>query len=872
MTSDFHSETITFDVIHTPFSNIILGLPWLRIHNPVIDWTEATPLRWSSFCLEHCMSAPKAVAGMEVTDPDRVQLPGIYEDFRDVFDKRQAEVLPPHRTYDCPIDLLPGAIPPRGGSYPLSIPETQAMRTYIQENLQRGFIKKSSSPAGAGFFFVKKKDGTLRPCIDYRGLNKLTIKNRYPLPLIAELFDKLQGARIFTKLDLRGAYNLVRIREGDEWKTAFNTRDGHYEYLVMPFGLCNAPAVFQDFVNDIFRDLLDHHVIVYLDDILIFSRSMPEHIMHVKQVLQRLRENHLYAKLEKCHFHQTSTSFLGYIISDTGLAMDPTKVKATFTVQTRAFLDSGSGGNFVDQKVAFKNKIPLVPKDRPVGLEAIDGRPLQPAIISLQTIPLNIMTSDFHSETITFDVIHTPFSNIILGLPWLRIHNPVIDWTEATPLRWSSFCLEHCMSAPKAVAGMEVTDPDRVQLPGIYEDFRDVFDKRQAEVLPPHRTYDCPIDLLPGAIPPRGGSYPLSIPETQAMRTYIQENLQRGFIKKSSSPAGAGFFFVKKKDGTLRPCIDYRGLNKLTIKNRYPLPLIAELFDKLQGARIFTKLDLRGAYNLVRIREGDEWKTAFNTRDGHYEYLVMPFGLCNAPAVFQDFVNDIFRDLLDHHVIVYLDDILIFSRSMPEHIMHVKQVLQRLRENHLYAKLEKCHFHQTSTSFLGYIISDTGLAMDPTKVKATAEVAEMPTNRAVPQKSKRKSIDLRSYFWNSDPAKSREEAAMSPGGSSDTDSTHDRGEQTEDAELQPVLRKDMKQFLIDIKEFFHTEVEGLRKDLQNIGERTHELEQRMDTSVECHKHTEQEIIHIKKRLTELEDKQEDGENRDRRNNLRIRGM
>ncbi|XP_056425793.1 uncharacterized protein LOC130367400, partial [Hyla sarda] len=201
----------------------------------------------------------------------------------------------------------------------------------------------------------------------------------------------------------------------------------------------------------------------------------------------------------------------------------------------------------------------------------------------------------------------------------------------------------------------------------------------------------------------------------------VQENLKKGFIRKSSSPAGAGFFFVSKKDGSLRPCIDYRGLNKITVKNRYPLPLISELFDRLQGAHIFTKLDLRGAYNLIRIREGDEWKTAFNTRDGHFEYLVMPFGLCNAPAVFQDFVNEIFRDLLYSCVIVYLDDILIFSANLEEHRQHVRMVLQRLRDNQLYAKIEKCLFECQSLPFLGYLVSGQGLQMDPDKLSAVLD-------------------------------------------------------------------------------------------------------------------------------------------------------
>ena len=156
------------------------------------------------------------------------------------------------------------------------------MDEYINNSLAAGIIRPSSSPAGAGFFFVDKKDKSLRPCIDYRGLNDVTIKNRYPLPLISSAFELLQGSSVFTKLDLRNAYHLVRIREGDEWKTAFNTPRGHYEYLVMPFGLTNAPAIFQALVNDVLRDFLNVFVFVYIDDILIFSKSEQEHVQHVR--------------------------------------------------------------------------------------------------------------------------------------------------------------------------------------------------------------------------------------------------------------------------------------------------------------------------------------------------------------------------------------------------------------------------------------------------------------------------------------------------------------------------------------------------------------------------------------------------------------
>lgn len=215
--------------------------------------------------------------------------------------------LPPHRDYECAIDLLPGAPLPKGRLYSLSNAEDRAMEEYINSSLQAGIIRPSSSPVGAGFFFVEKKDKTLRPCIDYTGLNDITIKNRYSLPLMTSAFDQLQGARVFTKLDLRNAYHLVRIREGDEWKTVFNTPIGHYEYLVMPFGLTNAPAVFQSLISDILRDMINHSVYVYLDDILIFSPDLVTHTQVVREVLLRLLKNQLFVKAEKCEFHSLSS-------------------------------------------------------------------------------------------------------------------------------------------------------------------------------------------------------------------------------------------------------------------------------------------------------------------------------------------------------------------------------------------------------------------------------------------------------------------------------------------------------------------------------------------------------------------------------------
>ncbi|KAK3545179.1 hypothetical protein QTP70_001771 [Hemibagrus guttatus] len=202
------------------------------------------------------------------------------------------------------------------------------------------------------------------------------------------------------------------------------------------------------------------------------------------------------------------------------------------------------------------------------------------------------------------------------------------------------------------------------------------------------------------------------------MDEYIKEALSQGYIRLSTSPAASSFFFVAKKDSDLRPCIDYRALNKITIKFRYPLPLIPSALEHLRGTTVFTKLDLRSTYNLIRIREGDEWKTAFVTLTGHYEYLVMPYGLVNAPSVFQDFMHEVLREFLHKSVLVYIDDILIYSRSMADHCRHVVEVLQHLRDYRLFLKAEKCVFHQSSVQFLGYIIDRSGVRMDERKVAA----------------------------------------------------------------------------------------------------------------------------------------------------------
>lgn len=264
------------------------------------------------------------------------------------------------------------------------------------------------------------------------------------------------------------------------------------------------------------------------------------------------------------------------------------------------------------------------------------------------------------------------------------------------------------------------------KLPQSLQHHLDVFAAINAKKLAPHRDTDLAIDLEPGKEPPYGPIYPLSQTELAALREFLEENLAKGFIRESKSPAGAPILFAPKKDGSLRLCVDYRGLNAITVKNRYPLPLISEIMDRVTGSQYFSKLDLKDAYYRLRIKAGDEWKTAFRTRYGHYEFLVVPMGLTNAPATFQAYINQALRGLVDDFCIVYLDDILIFSKTKEEHDQHLQQVCERLRGAELYAKPSKCQFYQQEIEFLGFIIGREGIHMDPRRIQTITEWENYP--------------------------------------------------------------------------------------------------------------------------------------------------
>ncbi|GJV01078.1 putative nucleotidyltransferase, ribonuclease H [Tanacetum coccineum] len=386
-------------------------------------------------------------------------------------------------------------------------------------------------------------------------------------------------------------------------------------------------------------------------------------------------------------------------------------VEATINgVKVRALVDSGATHNFVADD-----------EDKWLEINAMKGSGTIKAVNSpakaIHEVAKDVWAKIGEWEgTIDLSVVPIDDFKVVLGLEFL-------DKVRAFPMPFvNSLCIldgrKTCMvstehdakSGAKTLSAMQFkkgfnksescyvavtrleTDEgsSKVEVPKVIErlldEFKDVMPKELPKKLPPRREVDHTIELETGSKPPAKSPYRMPPPE--------------------------------KKDGSLRMCIDYRALNKVTIKNKYHIPLIADLFDQLGKARYFTKLDLRSRYYQVRIAEGDEAKTTHITRYGSYEFLVMPFGLTNAPATFCTLMNKLFHPFLAKFVVVYLDDIVVYSHTLEEHILHLKHVFQVLRDNELYVKLEKCSFAQDEVEFLGHKIKDGGLMMDGAKIKA----------------------------------------------------------------------------------------------------------------------------------------------------------
>jgi hypothetical protein len=313
----------------------------------------------------------------------------------------------------------------------------------------------------------------------------------------------------------------------------------------------------------------------------------------------------------------------------------------------------------------------------------------------------------------------------ILGMNWLTKYQASLSYDERTmrlvSLSGEEVLVELILFGPKKGSCHKITahieEINQLEAIKVVSEFLNVF-LEDLRGMPPERNVEFAIELIPGTTLISKRAYRVSGPELVELKKQIDELLEKGYIRPNTSPWAASVLFMEKKDGTKRMCIDYRALNEVTIKNKYPLPRIEDPFDQLRGASVFLKIDLRSGYHQLRIRPSDILKTAFITMYGLYEFTVMSFGLMNAPAFFMYLMNSVFMDYLHKFVVVFIDDILIYSQNEQEHEEHLMKVLQRLRDCQLYAKLSKFEFWISKVLFLGHIINRDGLALNPKKVAA----------------------------------------------------------------------------------------------------------------------------------------------------------
>ncbi|GJS12810.1 putative reverse transcriptase domain-containing protein [Tanacetum coccineum] len=429
-----------------------------------------------------------------------------------------------------------------------------------------------------------------------------------------------------------------------------------------------------------------------------------------------------------------------YMLRDRNAHQDLNVVTGMFLLNqhlARVLFDSGADKSFVSISLASMLNIPPITIDTFYNIEMADGNLVSTNTV-IQGCTLTLLNQPFKIDLMP---IKLGSFDVIIGMDWLSkyhariicdgkvIHIPINGETliirgDQSKTRLS---LISCIKTKRYISrGCQVfviqvmekkSDEKRLEDIPVVREFLEVFPE-DLPGLPPVRQVEFQIDLIPGTTPVARAPYRLAPSKMQELSNQLQELSNRGFIRPSTSPWGAPVLFVKKKYGSFRMCIDYRELNKLAIKNRYPLPRIDDLFDKLQGSSVYSKIDLRSGYHQLRVRDEDIPKTAFRTRYGHYEFQVMPFGLTNAPAVFMDLMNRVCKPYLDKFVIVFIDDILIYSRNKEEHANHLRIILELLKKEKLYAKFSKCDFWIRIVQFLGHLIDSQGLHVDPAKIEA----------------------------------------------------------------------------------------------------------------------------------------------------------
>nr|GEY84198.1 putative reverse transcriptase domain-containing protein [Tanacetum cinerariifolium] len=577
--------------------------------------------------------------------------------------------IPPTHQVEFQIDLVPGAAPVTRAPYRLAPSKMKEMLDKLKELSDKGFIRPSSLPWGAPVLFVKKKDGSFRMCIDYRELNKLTVKNRYPLPRIDDLFDQLQGLSVYSKIDLRSGHyksDCPKLKNGNQGNQARNENVMARAYAVRT------------------------------------ARTNP----NSNVVTGRFLLNNPYALI---------------------------------------LFDTGAERSFVSTEFSSLIDIISTTLDHGYDVELANGR-----IIWVNTL-IRRCTLNFLNHPFNIDLMPVEMGSfdVIIDMDWLVKYHAVIVYDEKrvrvpfgeemlifhgdesnnghesrlniiSCTKTQRYLLKGCPMFLAHVTTKETKDNSkekRLEDVPIVQDFPEVFLEDLSGIPPTHQV-EFQIDLVPGAAPVTRAPYRLAPSKMKEMLDQLKELSDKGFIRPSSLPWGAPILFVKKKDGSFRMCIDYRELNKLTVKNRYPLPRIDDLFDQLQGLSVYSKIDLRSGYHQLRVREEDILKIAFRTRYRHYEFQVMPFGLTNAPAVVMDFMNRVCKPHLDKFLIVFIDDILIYSKNKQEHEEHLKLILELLNKEQLYAKFSKCEFRIPKVQFLGHVIDSQLIHVDPAKIES----------------------------------------------------------------------------------------------------------------------------------------------------------
>jgi hypothetical protein len=437
-------------------------------------------------------------------------------------------------------------------------------------------------------------------------------------------------------------------------------------------------------------------------------------------------------------------------------------------VSLQALADTGADVSIFDVKFVEEKLLPWRRREQRRNIQAVDGS-VCPGSGWVQVTQLKIKvpdgttgrfeTRDLETEVMKFGLGQRKEYDLILGMDWFKPNGISLDtgncclrfppkvelveihdhddWELALTGAVTIGMIRYVDDGHATIGNnrlgenqgdLQMTDAEPLwrdtmgrdvaeRLPVQYRDFAELFSREAQDVLPEHGPHDMHIELEPGKEPPVGKLYPMSKDELDILKEYLDEMERTGKIRPTTSSCGAPIFFVKQGSGKLRLVVDFRGLNAITKKDKYPIPLMATLAEQVADCRYFSKFDLKNGFNLIRIQAGDEWKTAFRTRYGAYEYLVMPFGLTNAPSVFQRFMNGVLHERLDRGVNVYIDDILTSSKTEEEHVETNRWVLQQLKKNKLCVNVEKSVFHQDEVTFCGYKVGSRGVSMGQDRIE-----------------------------------------------------------------------------------------------------------------------------------------------------------